>query len=114
MNSIIGRNGFGNDSHTSLLLKCEGPEGYKSFLDNSYYGDKMVSYYDSFPIQLSSVQKKFGDTSVRLSSGFNLITTSNVIDTSSDFIIDFWVYLNSIPGTGFGTGKPVFGLREVS
>jgi hypothetical protein len=88
-------NGNGIDENTVLALHFDGVNNQTTTVDSSCYGHP-VSFVGN--AKLSSLQKKFGFTSLLLDGSGDYITTPFTEDLdfgSGNFTVEFWVYLNS-------------------
>jgi hypothetical protein len=104
-------------NNVSLMLDFDGANGSTTFTDKSVNGLTITSV--SSP-QISTTQSKFGGSSVSFNgSNYLSIANASLFDFSaSDWTIEFWFYLDSVPSASYsfcgesngGGNVPKFGL----
>jgi len=94
----MSRNGIGNDSHTTLLMHCDGADGGTTFVDSSKTG---TTFGVGGTAQTDIDQKVFGTASLQLPTGVSyVITNLNVVPPGTgDYTYDFWVRFTTVDVT---------------
>lgn len=87
---MASRNGFGNDSHTKLMLHLN---------NNTTDSSSSAKTVTNSSTTDDSTHYKFGGHSRALngSSGYLTVPDSDDLNFDGDFTIDFWAYINSLP-----------------
>lgn len=86
-------------SQVSLLLHGDGTNGSTTITDSSPTPKTVTAFGNA---QISTAQSKFGGSSIAFDGTGDYLTlpTDNNLVLTSDFTIEFWIYPNSVSGSG--------------
>lgn len=98
--TLIGTSVEPIDSHTKLMVHCNGADGSTTFTDSSESGHALTA---TGAAQKSTSDKVFGTAGLKCAAGdqITIPASSDLAMGTDDFTIDFWVKYDSSVGSDY-------------